>query len=236
MPSSGRSGHHLQRQQERVQHDASSSTASSSSSSSVSAAFQNSRSPPRDLRMSIAPGDRSLLLEHPTLAERPSGSKSEGGTDSSTKMAVKRKAMLCALTKPSSHRGYVICRLCNTLVWGPNGRYHIEKCSVLCKARQKANEEGIKLAQVSGIMIDESLFKKPKSARPKAAKLPGFVISRTVTIENPFEAPNDFEKKQGARTGRKGYVRCLACNTEVYAPNAKHHAAACARRKASLSS
>ncbi|KAI0561074.1 hypothetical protein FGB62_93g021 [Gracilaria domingensis] len=232
MPTSARSEHHLP-QQDRQRHDACSSYCTCPSAcTSGSSSMHTLRSPPRDLRMSIAPGSHSLLLEQPAQIERSSNKQADNSADDSARLAVKRKAMLCALTKPSSHRGYVICRLCNALVWGPNGRYHIEKCGVLCKARQRANEEGIKLVQVSGIAVDETLFKKPKSARPKAAKLPGFVISRTVTIENPFEAPSDFEKKRGARTGRKGYVRCLACNTEVYAPNAKHHAAACTRRRA----
>ncbi|PXF45839.1 hypothetical protein BWQ96_04376 [Gracilariopsis chorda] len=187
--------------------------------------------------MSLTPG-RSLLLAHPPLepssrSQHASPSSAPSASDDDpARTAARKKAMLCALTKPSVHRGYVVCRLCSTLVWGPNGRYHIEKCTVLCRARQKADEEGIKLVQVSGIRIDETLFKKAKSARPKAAKLPGFVISRTVNLENPYKAPSDAERKRGAKTGRKGYVRCLACNAEVYAPNAKHHAAACAHRRA----
>ncbi|CAN8073815.1 unnamed protein product [Agarophyton chilense] len=199
-------------------------------SSSSGNGSQSISSPQRDLRMSIAPGTQSLLLESPHKTQRASNNHA-GSASEATRLATRRKAMLCALTKPSSQRGYVICRLCKTLVWGPNGRYHIEKCVVLCKARQTAKEEGIKLVQVRDIVVDESVFKKPKSSSPKAAKVPGFVISRSVALENPHEAPSDLEKNRGVKTGRKGYVRCLACNGEVYAPNAKHHAAACSKRR-----
>ena len=107
----------------------------------------------------------------------------------------------------------------------------MEKCPVLCRARRKAEDEGLTLHTICGLRIEEDLFKKPKASRPKAAKLPGFVISSTVHIDDPRKAPTVAEKRLGVRTGRKGYVRCLACNAEVYAPNARHHAAVCVQRR-----
>lgn len=82
--------------------------------------------PPRDVRMSLTPG-RSLLLAHPPLepssrSQHASPSSAPSASDDDpARTAARKKAMLCALTKPSVHRGYVVCRLCSTLVWGPNG-------------------------------------------------------------------------------------------------------------------
>lgn len=106
----------------------------------------------------------------------------------------------------------------------------MEKCPIISKARKKAEDEGILLNSISGIPIDEEIFKKPKDAVPKPAKIPGFVISSTVDINDPYSAPSAKQQKMGIRTGKKGYVRCVSCNTEVYAPNAKHHAANCKKR------
>lgn len=107
------------------------------------------------------------------------------------------------------------------------GRYHIERCVVLNSARRKAEEDGTQLTQIANISIDEDVFKKPKTPRPKPAKIAGFVVSSSVRLDNPFEAPTDIEKRQGVKTGKKGYIRCKVCNKEVYAPNAKHHEKAC---------
>lgn len=146
-------------------------------------------------------------------------------------IAARRKAFLLSLMKPSNQRGYVNCRLCHEQVWGPNGRYHMEKCPVLSKARKKADDEGLVLDTISGIPVDEEVFKSPKDAVPKPAKISGFMISSTVDINDPLTAPSVKQQRLGARLGRKGYVRCIYCNTEVYAPNAKHHAASCKNRQ-----
>lgn len=103
----------------------------------------------------------------------------------------------------------------------------MEKCPVIARARARAEEDGVLLHSIAGLRVYDGLFKKPKVSAPKAAKLPGFVISSTVAMNDPNHAPTHEEKKRGVCTGRKGYVRCLACNEEVYAPNARHHAAAC---------
>ena len=107
----------------------------------------------------------------------------------------------------------------------------MEKCPVLFHARRKAEDEGLTLHTICGLRIEEDLFKKPKAPRLKAAKLEGFVISSTAHIDDPRKAPTAAEKRRGVRTGRKGYVRCLACNAEAYAPNARHHAAVCIQQR-----
>lgn len=102
----------------------------------------------------------------------------------------------------------------------------MEKCSILSSARNKAVEEGLMLSSISGLDIDEELFKKPKVVRPKKAKIEGFAISSSVSVSDPTRAPTEEERKKGF-VGKKGHVRCLRCNVEVYAPNARHHKAAC---------
>lgn len=109
----------------------------------------------------------------------------------------------------------------------------MEKCPVILRARKKADDEGVKLLQIENIRIDEEVFKKPKEVVPKPAKFPGFVISSTVDIDDPHRAPPPKQHHSGLRAGRKGYVRCVFCNTEVYAPNAKHHAGSCKKRSTS---
>lgn len=109
----------------------------------------------------------------------------------------------------------------------------MEKCPVILRARKKADEEGVKLVQIENIRFDEDVFKKPKEVVPKPAKFPGFVISSTVDINDPNSAPSQGQQHLGVRTGRKGYVRCVYCNAEVYAPNAKHHAVSCTKRSSS---
>lgn len=106
----------------------------------------------------------------------------------------------------------------------------MEKCPVILRARKKADDEGVKLLQIENIRFDEEVFKKPKEVVPKPAKFPGFVISSTVDIDDPRRAPAQIQQHSGTRAGRKGYVRCVYCNAEVYAPNAKHHAASCKKR------
>lgn len=39
-----------------------------------------------------------------------------------TSISARRKSFVYEITKPSSKRGFVICRLCHEYVWGPNGK------------------------------------------------------------------------------------------------------------------
>lgn len=103
----------------------------------------------------------------------------------------------------------------------------METCEVLCAERKKASAEGIQLHTINGIEIHEELFAQPKVLVPKAAKIPGFVMSSTVLRENQYKAPTRAQQNSGEASGRKGYVRCLACNTEVFAPNTRRHAKMC---------
>lgn len=41
--------------------------------------------------------------------------------DEDSAAAERRKAFVIGITKPSAKRGFIICRLCNTQIWGPNG-------------------------------------------------------------------------------------------------------------------
>jgi len=52
-------------------------------------------------------------------------------------------------------------------------------------------------------------------------------MSNTVLRDNQFQALTEEQKKSGVQSGRKGYVRCLACNAEVFAPNTRRHAQKC---------
>lgn len=107
------------------------------------------------------------------------------------------------------------------------GRYHIEKCRVLCDARRTARRNGLMLFSIAGVKVDEAFFKEFQKNVPVPAKVRGFVISSTVSVQDPNVAPTNDELEKGARVGRKGYVRCVACNCEVFGPNARSHAAVC---------
>lgn len=106
------------------------------------------------------------------------------------------------------------------------GRYHIENCPVLTRLRSKQNENLV-LYSVNGIRIHHEFFERPKPLKPKRAKIHGFVMSNTVLLDDPFKAPTREQLKAGARVGRKGYTRCLRCNTEQHAPNTKRHLSLC---------
>jgi len=105
----------------------------------------------------------------------------------------------------------------------------MESCPVLCEERLTASRAGAQLHILNGIEMHEDLFAKPKVPVIKAAKLNGFVMSNTVLMDNPLKAPTLAQLKAGVRTGRKGYVRCLSCNAEVFAPNTKRHAQVCGK-------
>lgn len=107
------------------------------------------------------------------------------------------------------------------------GRYHIDKCPVLQNSRETARNHGARLTSVSGIPVHPDVFKSARRPRPKVAKIPGFVMSHSVSIDDPRRALTEEELDAGEKRGRKGYVRCLRCNSEVFAPNARYHASHC---------
>lgn len=57
-------------------------------------------------------------------------------------------------------------------------------------------------------------------------------MSNSVSMNNPRQALTEEQMDAGMQTGRKGYVRCIRCNTEVFAPNARNHASHCKKRLA----
>lgn len=87
------------------------------------------------------------------------------------------------------------------------GRYHIDKCSVIVRARADAIRNNVKLASIGNIAIDEELFSAPSLPQPKPAKLDGFVMSSSALKDNPRVAPLPGDKKEDQRTGKKGYTR-----------------------------
>lgn len=97
---------------------------------------------------------------------------------------------------------------------------------MLRKYRAK-EDEGIVLHAINGLRIQSEFFAQPKPLKPKLAKIPGFVMSNTVLLSNPRVAPTLVELKGGAVVGRKGYTRCVACNTELFAPNTRRHVLSC---------
>lgn len=119
-----------------------------------------------------------------------------------------------------------------SLQW--TGRYHIDKCPVLQEARETARKHGVRLTSVAGISVHPDVFKSTKKPEPKPAKIPGFVMSHSVSMLDPHQALTEEEIDSGMQRGRKGYVRCLRCNTEVFAPNARNHAAHCRKSPNSL--
>lgn len=106
---------------------------------------------------------------------------------------------------------------------GHIGKHHVEKCRVLTKARALAKKNDIKLVTIGGVDIDEDLLKSMKPPSPKPAKIEGFVMSSSVLLSDPKKAPSILESDSRQRTGRKGYTRCLKCNTETYGPNTSRH-------------
>lgn len=104
----------------------------------------------------------------------------------------------------------------------------MESCHVLCRERKRAHHANFELQSVNGIRVSEDLFAKPKQLKPKLAKIPGFVMSRTVLLNDPNRAPELGASQR--ESGRKGYVRCLTCNEEVFAPNTRRHAKVCSRK------
>ena len=109
----------------------------------------------------------------------------------------------------------------------PKGRYHIEKCVVVKRAREIAKQHRAQLVSVCGIPLHPDAFKKGSRPAPKPAKIPGFVMSHTVSLQDPTLALTQDEIESGMEHGRKGYVRCTKCNSEVFAPNARYHASIC---------
>lgn len=108
------------------------------------------------------------------------------------------------------------------------GRYHIEKCTVIRRCRSQ-KEDDVLLHSINGLRIEEEFFAKPKPMKPKPAKIPGFVMSNTVLLSDCRVAPTTAQLKAGAIVGRKGYTRCLDCNTELFAPNTRRHALSCSQ-------
>lgn len=108
-----------------------------------------------------------------------------------------------------------------------SGRYHIEKCDVLLDARRTARLRNLTLTSINGLPVEEVFFKDQKCFFPKPSKVTGFVMSNTVAMDDPNYVPSREDIKRGVITGRKGYVRCVSCNAEVFAPNARAHSMAC---------
>jgi hypothetical protein len=103
------------------------------------------------------------------------------------------------------------------------GRYHIDTCAVLCDERARAQKEGLILRTVQGIPIpNEAIFRKPAEPVTKPAKVDGFVISASLSPPYGLDA--------SVPSRKKGYVRCLACGTDVWAPNSSRHRESCAKR------
>lgn len=48
-------------------------------------------------------------------------------SDSSSSIITARRDFVIAITRPSTRRGYLECRLCESEVWGPNGKFFISK-------------------------------------------------------------------------------------------------------------
>lgn len=151
-------------------------------------------------------------------------------SDASSTITTARRDFVIAITRPSTKRGYLECRLCDGEVWGPNGRYHLDKCPVLLEARDTARKHGVRLTTVGGFTVHPDVFRSSRRPEPKPAKIPGFVMSHSVSVNNPNQALTEEELDAGMQRGRKGYVRCLRCNSEVFAPNARNHASHCRRR------
>jgi hypothetical protein len=82
-------------------------------------------------------------------------------------------------------------------------------------------KEGQVLRAVQGIPIPtEAIFRKPAEPVTKPAKVEGFVISASLS---PYHL-------DASLPSRKGYVRCLACGADVWAPNSSRHRGVCAER------
>lgn len=162
-----------------------------------------------------------------------------------------RNEFIKRITVPSPDPGYIRCYLCDQEIWGPNGefvfiqifisfwsifhiltfikfegRYHIDKCNILLEKRRLSRELGKPLSRILGVSVDESIL-KPLEPTPKEAKVKGFVKSNSVSVDDPTHSPSAEERQTGVSVGRSGYVRCLICNAEVFAPNSKHHAQIC---------
>lgn len=90
-----------------------------------------------------------------------------------------------------------------------------------------ARRNRTKLISISGIVVDDDVFKKPKPPKAKCAKIEGFVMSNSVSLADPHYSPTLEEIENGIAIGKKGWVRCLVCNIEIFAPNAKYHASIC---------
>lgn len=161
-----------------------------------------------------------------------------------------RNEFIKRITFPSPDPGYIRCCLCDQEIWGPNGkavfiiyypvlsliahsnmksfegRYHIDKCNILLEKRKLSREIGEPLSKILGVTVDETIL-KPLEPAPKQAKVKGFVKSNSVSVHDPMHSPSVEERQTGVPVGRSGYVRCLVCNAEVFAPNSKHHAQIC---------
>lgn len=107
------------------------------------------------------------------------------------------------------------------------GRYHIEACTIILKERQKARRSYSPSFSVAGITVPTDIFEVARRPKVQFAKINGFVLSASVARDNPMYAPTNDEIERGIQVGRKGYVRCMRCNAEVFAPNARHHSLTC---------
>jgi hypothetical protein len=100
------------------------------------------------------------------------------------------------------------------------GRYHIDTCVALCEERTRALKEGHFLQTIQGISIPtEAIFRKPLEPVLRPAKIDGFVVSSSLCF-------NDLDPDSPKR---KGYVTCLACGVDVWAPNSARHREICAK-------
>jgi hypothetical protein len=102
------------------------------------------------------------------------------------------------------------------------GRYHIDTCVVLCDERTRALKDGHFLRTIRGISIPtEAIFRKPLEPVLRPAKIDGFVVSSSLCFsELDTDSPQ-----------RKGYVTCLTCGVDVWAPNSSRHREICAKKQ-----
>jgi hypothetical protein len=84
---------------------------------------------------------------------------------------------------------------------------------VILEERGNARAEARTVRAVRGIPVPaEPIFREPTQQSCRPAKVRGFVLSRTVA---------------SARAASKGYVLCLQCGKDVWAPNSVRHREAC---------
>lgn len=124
-----------------------------------------------------------------------------------------------------TEKGCLQCRLCQDMLWAPNARYHLDSCEKLVQERKQAIRNGHTLKSICGVTIsDEQVFSKPATPSCRAAKVEGFVMS-------PAGAATSHDNDGAATKITKGYVRCLVCEQEVWAPNSSRHRSRCILRE-----